>query len=194
MSALAAVLLAAPVVLLAFQDGPLPGFTGGFGERNCRECHFDNSLNDAAGSLGITGVPAVYEPGQHYTITVTLRRPDVTRGGFELASRFDEGARKGREAGTLTPSGPRMKVIASPDGALHYIQHTKAGSETTTAGALSWAFDWQAPAGAAAAVRLSAAGNASNADSSPLGDFVYTTEARAAAAHEPAPPRHRAPW
>jgi hypothetical protein len=29
----------------AYQDGPPPGNTGGFGESSCHECHFDHPLN-----------------------------------------------------------------------------------------------------------------------------------------------------
>jgi len=172
------VLGASPVFLTAFQDGPLPGFTGGFGERDCTTCHFGEKPNDSHGSVRISGVPAVYVPGQEYTIEVSLRRPGLTRGGFELASRFRGGAANGREAGSFVPPGDgRMKLIASTDGRQHYLQHTKDGTESATPGSIGWTFIWIAPDRAEGQVAFSVAANATNADASALGDFIYTTQA-----------------
>jgi hypothetical protein len=43
---------------------------------------------------------------------------------------------------------------------------------------LDWTVEWEAPP-AGGAVIFHAAANAANDDSSPLGDFIYTVEARA---------------
>jgi len=78
--------IAAPVVLLlgvavagltvsAYRDGPPEGHTGGFGEPSCQACHFGGELNEAAGTLEIRGLPAVFTPGQTYPLQVVLRRP-----------------------------------------------------------------------------------------------------------------------
>ena len=68
---------------IAYVDGPPPESTGGFGEETCHKCHFENDLNDAAGSLGLEGIPESYAPGQHYLIEIVLERPGIGRGGFE---------------------------------------------------------------------------------------------------------------
>ena len=54
--ALGAVLLIVPAALLVaagFREGPLPAMTGGFGEKTCHTCHFDNRENAPGGSLRV---------------------------------------------------------------------------------------------------------------------------------------------
>src|SRR5919106_6886502 len=92
----AAILLAMPGARF-YRDGPPLAHTGGFGEPTCRACHADNHLNDPAGSLSITGVPAVYAPGDTHRVTIFLRRAGMRRAGFQLSARFSDG----RQAGAL---------------------------------------------------------------------------------------------
>lgn len=163
-------------MLLAFEAGPLPGFTGGFGEPTCLKCHFDNAPNDRAGSLRLSGLPRSYTPGESYVITILLSRPELRRGGFQLSARFASGAERGADAGQLRPADERTSLIASQDGRIHYAQHAQAGSKPAAPGAIAWQVEWRAPA-AAEAVAFHVAANAANDDASPLGDFVYWTAA-----------------
>ena len=57
-------LLAAPLSLTAFREGPLPNMTGGFGEPSCHQCHLDNPIDAPGGRVTIAGVPPVYAPGR----------------------------------------------------------------------------------------------------------------------------------
>jgi hypothetical protein len=75
----------------AFVEDPAPGHTGGFDEPTCRACHFDQSVNDAEGSLTLDGVPQRVQPGKTYRLIVTLERPGLARGGFQLSARFADG-------------------------------------------------------------------------------------------------------
>src|SRR5262245_24686351 len=91
-------------VTLAFRpyaDRPPLAHTGGFGEETCRQCHFDNPLNEPGGSLSIDGVPPAYQPGASYRLTVRLRRAGLARAGFQLAVRQAIGPGAGRQAGVL---------------------------------------------------------------------------------------------
>ena len=173
-------------VVTAYKEGPAPAMTGGFGEPNCTKCHFDNALNDRRGSLSIDGIPAAFVAGREYPLTVTLRRAGLARGGFELSARYAPGsADAGRQAGTLRPRDGRMQIVSVPGGAVQYIQHTKTGSAAATRGMLRWTFTWIAPAAshdASRAVEFDLAGNASNDDASPLGDFVYVLSKRSRSA------------
>jgi hypothetical protein len=171
--AAAAILPAVPLVATAFRDGPLPGFTGGFNEPACTQCHFDNPPNAPGGTLRIEGVPSTYTPGRRYALTISVARPGLTHGGFELASRFSAGPQAGRQAGTLTGLDARTRVIQSPDHAVQYIQHTRAGAEAA-AGEARWRVEWIAPDRGQGDVTFHVAGNAANGDESPLGDFIYT--------------------
>ena len=177
----AALLLAGTTGLVAYRTGPLPAMTGGFGEPTCHQCHFDSPVNDRAGALALEGVPETSEPSREYPITIVVRRPAIARAGFELAVRYAEGPHAGEQAGRLRAADERTQVISAPGSSVLYIQHTAAGSETTSPGEGRWTVFWTAPAQPAGAVVLHAAANAANGDESPLGDFVYTAEQRVGA-------------
>jgi hypothetical protein len=164
----------------AYREGPAPAMTGGFGEATCAKCHFDNAVNDRGGSARIDGVPDTYVPGRAYPLTVTLDRSGMTRGGFELSARFAPGSSlAGRQAGALRVGDDRTQIVAEPNSAVRYIQHTKTGSASPAAGRNRWTFTWIAPpAGTGAAVQFNLAANAANDDASALGDFVYVLSKR----------------
>jgi hypothetical protein len=177
--AAASLLAAIPIGLSAFKEGPYPNVTGGFGEPSCHVCHLDNPVNAPGGTLTLGGVPAAYRPGTPYQITVTLARQGLRRGGFEIAARFATGPRKGRQAGAWRPLDERVQLIHSQaDPALEFIQHNLAGSRTAARGSNSWTIEWTAPAEAAGPIEFNVAGNATNNDDSPLGDYIYLQSAR----------------
>jgi hypothetical protein len=178
---LAGILLAAPLAL-AFQEGPLPGLTGGFGEPTCQVCHFENALNDPAGALRLAGVPRSYTPGAPYAITIALRRPGLTRGGFQLTARFAAGPEAGREAGTIAVPDDRIQIVTAPDRPMHYVQHTVRGTQAATPGEVEWRINWTAPASGAVVFHVAA--NATNDDQSALGDFIYAQSATTQPAHQ----------
>jgi len=72
--------LAAAATAVGYPQGADPGYTDGFGERTCQEYHFDNPLNDPAGSLDVSGVPSRYTPGTPYPLTITVARMDQCAG------------------------------------------------------------------------------------------------------------------
>ncbi len=172
-------MVAAPVLavsLESYREGPMPGVTGGFGEPTCRMCHFDRGLNEPGGTLQVEGVPPAYVPGEEYPITVVLRRPDVVRGGFEMAARFESPPDAGRQAGHLRSPDARTQIVYGKDSPVQYIQHTDRGS-TTSPGEGRWTVYWTAPDGGSGPVMFHIAANASNDDASALGDFIYMTSA-----------------
>jgi len=164
-----------PLIVAAYREGPAPAMTGGFGEKTCHTCHFDNPLNAKGGWLRVDGVPPGYTPGQEYAISVLVHRAGIKRAGFELAVRFTGGAAKGQQAGTLRAPDARTQIISAPGGSIRYIQHTKLGSDLVASAEGRWTIEWTAPAAPASAVVFHVAGNAANDDASPLGDFIYTT-------------------
>jgi len=175
----AAFVAALTIAASAFKEGPYPNVTGGFGEASCHTCHLDNPVNAPGGSLRLTGVPPKYEAGQTYDITVTIAREGLRRGGFEIAARFASGRQRGKQAGTWKPLDARVQLIpGAVDQALTFVQHNLAGSLTPTRGSNTWTIAWTAPSPASAPVQFNAAGNASNNDDSPLGDYIYLTSAR----------------
>ena len=159
----------APLTVTASVSGPVPARTGGFNEMTCQQCHWDGPLNDPAGRLDIEGIPAAYTAGKQYMITLRVSHPELMRGGFQLAARFDDGT----NAGTLASRDDLAEVVPDDDGRIRYLQHTRKGSQPPSPSRGEWSFTWTAPA-EARAVQFHAAANASNGDASPLGDFIYT--------------------
>lgn len=163
-----------PVALRSFAEGPFPGFTGGFKEPTCQQCHFGHDLNEAGGSLTLSGVPPQYEPGQPYTLIVTLKKEGLEKGGFQLTARATTGESAGRDAGTLEVMGPDVQLVKNADKTVTYIQHTPTGVKATTPGTLAWKFRWIARKTAEGPVEFDLAANASNNDESPMDDAIYT--------------------
>ncbi len=166
-----------------FKTGPPPGHTGGFGEPTCRACHSDAGLNEPGGELTISGVPVAYEAGRAYELEVVLRRAGMLRGGFQLATRFADGAAAGTQAGVLAPRDGRSTVIWDTVSHISYIEHNLAGT-ALVGDAGRWIVRWTAPAKAGGVVIFNTAANAANDDDSPLGDFIYTTTLRVASTRQ----------
>lgn len=176
---LAATLLATGLRLVAshgYPDGAPPGFSGGFKEDSCQACHFHQELNAPPGRVTIDGVPATYEPGKVYKLTITLSRADMKRAGFQLTARFKDG---GAQAGTLAvgdTDGDRLAI--SRDGVVQYANQKKNGSTITEPGVARWSVNWTAPASGGAIV-FNVAANAADGNGATDGDFVYTVTAEA---------------
>lgn len=164
-----------PVALRSFAEGPFPGFTGGFKEPTCQQCHMGHDLNEPGGTLTLSGVPTQYDAGQSYTITVALKKDGLEKGGFQLAARATIGAAAGRDAGSLEIIGADCQLVKSADKTVTYIQHTPAGTNAAVPGSLTWKFRWTAPKAADAPVEFDLAANASNNDASPMDDSIYTS-------------------
>jgi hypothetical protein len=158
----------------AFVDGPPPAVTGGVGEETCSKCHYDYEPNNAAGSLQLEGLPETYAPGSAYLIIIRLTHPQLERGGFELAARFEAGESAGRQAGSFEVVDERATVLTEKDKAIQYVVHTRGGSAPESRGTISWSVRWQAPETPLGSVVFHSAANAAKFDDSPLGDFPYS--------------------
>jgi hypothetical protein len=159
----------------AYRDGPPPGFSSGFGEDHCQACHFGDRVNPSPGSLTISA-PERYSPGETYTVMVTLTRPGMAIGGFQLTARFEDG---GAQAGTVALSeGDQDRVKVVTDRGVQYAYHLRQGTGLTAPDVVRWTLRWTAPA-SRRSVLFNAAANAANADDSQFGDFVYTASVRA---------------
>jgi hypothetical protein len=163
----------------AYAEGAPPGFSGGFKEESCHACHFHEQMNAGGGRVTIEGVPASFDAGQRYTLTVTLTRAGMKRAGFQLATRFKD---SGAQAGTLAAGpGEGERVTVESQSGVQYAGQKKAGSSVSAVDATRWTIEWTAPdRGGPVIVHLSA--NAADGNESADGDFVYT------AACESAPP------
>jgi hypothetical protein len=179
----AAFVIALPLAVSAFKEGPYPNVAGGFGEQTCHLCHLDNPMNAAGGAVVLDGIPPAFTAGRTYPVTITIRREGLRRGGFEIAARFAGGRQKGRQAGTWRLVDARAQLIpGAVDKALTFVQHNQTGSRAATPGANTWTIEWTAPPAATGAVQFNVAANAANNDDSPLGDYIYVKAVRSSPA------------
>lgn len=162
-----------------YRDGPPPGFSGGFGESTCHACHFDAEVNEPPGSVAVSGVPDRYSPGETYPLTITLTRPGMVLGGFQLTARFEGG---GAQAGTIAPAaGEEERVVVTESGGVLYAYHRVAGTLPVAPDTARWVVLWTAPGEPTGAVLFHVAANAANGDDLVDGDYVYAVESRAEA-------------
>lgn len=169
-------LLPVSVILSAYQSGPMPGVTGGFGEPTCRMCHQGKPPGIRDGKLTLEA-PTGYRAGETYQLRVTLVRRGLQVGGFEIAARFQSRPAGGVQAGTLRALDPRTQVVTGGTRTVQYAQHTAAGSKIAPPGRLTWVVEWRAPDEAPGPVVFHVAANAANGDASPLGDVIHMAEA-----------------
>jgi hypothetical protein len=154
----------------AYADGAPPGFTGGFGEQACDACHFEAAVNTKPGQLVLAGIPERYVAGRTYPLTLTLSRPGMAMGGFQLAARMESG---GAQAGTLAPGPGDDARIRIENGTVRYANQRLAGTAPIDGDTITWTVIWTAPA-TAGAVLFHAAANAADKDEAARGDYVYT--------------------
>jgi hypothetical protein len=152
----------------AFSSGPPDDFCGNPPDMNyCTLCHNSFPLNSGDGSLTLNGLPAAFEPGVSYDLSVVLGDPGQRRWGFELTVVNDLAER----GGTLEVTDFTNTQLSS--GALRdFVKHTFPGTYADTPGPTTWDFRWTAPTDDAQ-VTFYLAGNASNNSASPSGDYIY---------------------
>jgi hypothetical protein len=166
----------------AYAEGAPPGFSGGFKEDSCHACHFYEQLNSDNGHLTVEGVPASFEAGQRYMLTVTLTRAGMKRAGFQLAVRFKD---TGAQAGTLAPgAGEGERVAVQSQSGVQYAHQKKDGSSPGAADAARWTIEWIAPDGREPVI-VHVAANAADGNDRTDGDFVYTAAIESASASPP---------
>jgi hypothetical protein len=163
-----------------YAGGAPAGFSGGFKEDSCQACHFGADVNTAPGEVDITGVPERFTPGERYRVTITLSRPGIALGGFQLTARVKNG---GGQAGTLAPApGEEKRVRVDAPGEIQYAGQRIDGAVPVTADTARWTVDWTAPK-TAASVLFHVSANAANKDDTAEGDYIYTATVETTAAN-----------
>jgi len=147
------------------------------------ECHNSFRLNDGDGELSIEGLPAEYEPGEIYNLTINLHNPNSSRWGFEITALTEQELR----GGNFILVNDRETELSDPGG--QEPQYVKQLRQGTFAGnrSASWRVDWQAPEIETGTIWFFAAGNAANNNGSPAGDYIYAISQQINEA-EPPPP------
>lgn len=172
----AILILFVTAVAYAKITGPDAGYTNAPGDLgNCTSCHDTfHDPNVGPGSVRMTGIPAVYEPGQQYTVSVIVQQANRQRYGFQLTT-VDQ---NGNRAGTLSANGADSQVNFNTGfGGRQYIEHTQPGTFPNGVNSRTWQVQWTAPSTDIGTVRFWFAGNAANGDGTNQGDYIYTSSA-----------------
>jgi hypothetical protein len=172
----AVLILFVTAVAYAKITGPDAGYTNAPGDLgNCTSCHDTfHDPNVGPGSVRMTGVPAVYTPGQQYTVSVIVQQGGggIQRFGFQLTA-LDQ---NGNRAGTLAPLGSDAQVNSETGvGGRQYIEHTEIGTFPNGTASRTWQVRWTAPSTDIGTVRFWFAGNAANGNGTNQGDYIYTS-------------------
>lgn len=170
-----------PPIASASSFQPPEVSTGAPGEGQCLDCH--TSVPDGNGSFQILGVPAIYQPGLTYTLTVQIQHTGQSRWGFEVTALRETTPGTFVAGGTIVRTSD-LTLLSTPGN--QYISHTSnhklAGDpldgtfREVVDGPVSWSFDWIAPDAGAGTVTFYGAGNAANNNNANgAGDFGYAT-------------------
>ena len=158
---------AAPPLLNSF--GPLPNVAGDPPSfSNCSVCHVGAPSDSGPGSVSISGMPARYQPGSTYPVTITVADPNASRWGFEAGATD----RSGNQAGSFAATSAGTSVQSQ--GAREWVNHNGGGTFQGVLLSSSWTFDWTAPPAGTGIVTLWVAGNAANNAQGNNGDLIYT--------------------
>jgi hypothetical protein len=162
-----------PVPAHAFGDGPPVSRTGGFGEQNCRECHWENPLNDGGARVELHGIPQILSPDSAYRLSVQLRHPAMKIAGFQISARFESGANRGKQAGSFRVLDDRAQVQRNDTIGVSYVGHTRKGTVLSAPGVALWTFEWTPPPAASDTIVFHVAANAADDTNSEGGDLIY---------------------
>lgn len=148
-------------------------YTGGFGEESCHSCHFDYDLNQPEGELLVSGIGDSFKPGESHTITITVKRENLGRAGFQMTARFQDSI----QAGSFELSD-ELTTTPNIDNDITYVQHG-VGKVKATGDEKSWKVTWITPNQTKKPVIFNLAVNAANGDASEFGDWIYVREIQA---------------
>ncbi len=179
-------ILAVPVLIYAYAEGPPVGVAGVPGEfGTCTYCH---SSGSGSGSVKVTFPNGLtYAAGATQHLIVTVADPAQQRWGFELTAR--QANDPTAQAGSFIPGSDGFTQTVCVDKAfqsaaagpcissmpLEYIEHTGNGTRPGQQGSADFAFDWTPPSATAGSIVVYVTANAANGDGNTGGDHIYAT-------------------
>lgn len=194
----AAILLAIPFLIYAYEYGPDAGVAGVPGEAGtCNQagCHTGTPVNGGGGSVAVSFPNGLsYSPGVTQQLVVTITDPAMKRWGFELTARTQSDVTQ--MAGTFSPTDKFTQLICDTPAdlgiwtkevnpvaprpcpanlPLAYIEHTLGGYQLNQNSPAQYTFAWTPPATDVGPVTIYVAGNAGPGGiAQNLGCHIYT--------------------
>ena len=152
------IIVAVTIVVLLLFVPAIRGYQGGVYNR-AYGCNCHSQAGSTAASVGISGLPASYDAGDSYQLTVSVTGGvSGSGGGFSLEV----------NKGTLSAGVGQTLVKVNNQG--NSATHTMTGNSYR-----SWSFDWTAPSQNAGLVTFEVAGMTSNGNGGTSGDRWATS-------------------
>ena len=160
-----------PLIVFASPNGPHQVYANNPPNNwNCTQCHNSFPVNSGDGTFAVLGIPDAYEPGESYTLSVTLEDIQQQRWGFQLAIQLADNSQAGQML--LPDSINTQSFFTLPGiGVMHTNVGTYAGTFHVSPG---WTVEWVAPEAGSGTVGFYASGNAANYGTGTDGDYIYT--------------------
>lgn len=141
--------------------------TGAPGHSTCTDCHTGGAADTGSVSLDFSGAFGEYEPGEIYTMMVTVADPTKVRFGFSMVAR--DADNNTVDVGTWAAGGPNTQVHGTGGSHASHLSAPFIGGGTHT-----FTVNWTAPATSVGDVTFYVAGNAANGGGT-AGDNIYTS-------------------
>lgn len=164
-----AVLFIAGEASVMYANTAPTGYTGAT-TSTCRNCHSSYALNNAGGSVTITGLPTSYNAGQAYPVSVVITHSASDRKKFGFSLKAINSA--GTAVGTISSTNANAVVSGTELVSKNPPALTTATNTYTFAN-----LKWTAPAVPGAndqTIRFFVCGNACNSANGEANDYVYT--------------------
>ncbi|HWB64970.1 MAG TPA: choice-of-anchor V domain-containing protein [Chitinophagales bacterium] len=150
---------------------------------NSSGCHEDYATNSGSARLNLYlgGADWGYHNDSTYTITVSLARAGMVRGGFQIIALQDNDITTTPGLITLTDNVRTQLVDAAhphtgPCDTQNkvWVEHTAYGIDDISGDSITWHFTWQAPSTNVGSVTFYLASVDANKDLDCTGDYVYS--------------------
>lgn len=146
-------------------------------------CHDDSPLNTGSAqlSLNLGGADVNYTPGQQYTVTFSLSRTGIMRGGFQIVALQNNDQSQTPGIITLLEPTRTQRIDAAhphpgPCSTQNkvWIEHTDAGIDDVVNDTVQWKYNWLAPSADVGSITFYLCAVDANKDLDNTGDYVHT--------------------
>jgi hypothetical protein len=146
-------------------------------------CHDDSPVNSGTAQLNLDlgGADVNYIPGQQYTITVSLSRTGLVRGGFQIIALQDNDISTSPGIITLSDPSRTQRIDAAhphpgPCATQNkvWIEHATAGTDNVVNNSIQWQYNWLAPSSSVGSITFYVAAIDADKDLDNTNDFVHT--------------------